>query len=246
MKRLIVALCFAVLPGLGVASEEMHLDRVEIDLSNKQSLQNGAKLFTNYCLSCHSAGYARYNRMGKDLGLTDEQVQQNLMFAGQKIGDQMKVAMPAADAKAFFGVVPPDLSVVARSRGADWLYTYLRTFYVDEKRPFGVNNKVFPDVGMPHVLWELQGLQKPVFKVEHDKNVLVGFEPVQPEPDAKKAAEKVAKYDENVHDLVNFMVYLGEPARMERQRLGWWVLGFLAIFFVVAYMLKKEYWKDVH
>jgi ubiquinol-cytochrome c reductase cytochrome c1 subunit len=187
----------------------------------------------------------RYNRMGKDLGLTDEQVTQNLMLAGDKIGDTMKVAMTAKDAMTAFGVVPPDLSVIARARGADFLYTYMRSFYADPARPFGVNNTVFPDVGMPHVLADLQGLQKPVYEVTKaedgaEHKVFKGYELVQ------AGSMKPEEYDAAVADLVNFLVYVGEPAQLERQRMGWWVLGFLAIFFVVAYLLKKEYWKDVH
>lgn len=246
MRKLIVAFFFAVLPGLSLAAGSgFPLDKVQIDLSDKASLQRGAKLFVNYCLSCHSAQYMRYNRMGRDLGLTDEEVQQNLMFAAEKVGDTMKVAMTPADGKAWFGATPPDLSVIARARGADWLYTYLRTFYVDEKRPLGVNNAVFPDVGMPHVLWELQGMQKAVYKTVKaadgsDKQVIAGFEQVAPGKMSK------AEYDAAVRDLVNFMVYVGEPARLQREAMGWWVLGFLAVFFVVAYLLKKEYWRDVH
>lgn len=246
MRKLIVAFVFAALPGLSLAAGGgFQLDKANVDLSDTASLQRGAQLFTNYCLSCHSAQYMRYNRMGRDLGLTDEQVQQNLMFTTEKIGDTMKVAMSAADGKAWFGAPPPDLSVIARARGADYLYTYMRSFYTDEKRPFGVNNAVFADVGMPHVLWELQGMQKAVFKTEKasdgsDKQVLTGFEQVSP------GAMSAAEYDEAMRDLVNFMVYMGEPAQLQRQRMGWWVLGFLAVFFVVAYLLKKEYWRDVH
>jgi ubiquinol-cytochrome c reductase cytochrome c1 subunit len=246
MRKLIVAFVFAALPGLSLAAGGgVQLDKANVDLSDTASLQRGAQLFTNYCLSCHSAQFMRYNRMGRDLGLSDEEVQQNLMFTTDKIGDTMTVAMTAADGKAWFGAPPPDLSVMARARGADYLYTYLRTFYVDEKRPFGMNNAVFADVGMPHVLWELQGMQKAVYKSEKaadgsDKQVLAGFELVTP------GKLTPAEYDEAVRDLVNFMVYLGEPAQLERQRMGWWVLGFLALFFVVAYLLKKEYWKDVH
>lgn len=247
MRELIKAIAFiAALPGLAFASEEgPQLDHLEVDLTNKASLQRGAKLFTNYCLSCHSADYVRYNRVGNDIGLTDDEVKQNLLFAADKVGETMSIAMPKARAKEWFGKAPPDLSVIARARGADWLYTYLRTFYVDPSRPFGVNNKVFPDVGMPHVLAGLQGLQKPVFETHTlpdggEEEVLSGFEP------AKPGSMTPAEYDKAVGDLVNFLVYIGEPMQLERQRMGWWVLGFLAVFFVVAYLLKKEYWKDVH
>ncbi|HEY0634895.1 MAG TPA: cytochrome c1, partial [Gammaproteobacteria bacterium] len=148
MKKLIIAFVFAALPGLALASSGgVHLDKAHVDVSDKASLQRGAKLFTNYCLSCHSAAFQRYNRMGQDLGLTDDQVKANLMFASEKVGDTMTIAMPAADAKAWFGNPPPDLSVMARARGADYIYTYLRSFYVDEKKASGANNTVFPDVG---------------------------------------------------------------------------------------------------
>lgn len=246
MRKFIAALLIAALPGLAMASGgEVHLDRAGVDLSDKASLQHGAKLFVNYCLSCHSAAYMRYNRMGKDLGLTDDQLKENLMLATEKVGDPMTIAMSAKDAKRWFGAPPPDLSVIARARGADWLYTYLRTFYVDEKRPFGVNNVVFPDVGMPHVLWELEGLKKPVYKTVtgHDgseKHVIDGFEQVVP----GKLSQ--TEYDKAARDLTSFLVYMGEPVALERQRLGVWVMLFLAVFLVAAYLLKKEYWRDVH
>ncbi len=245
MRKLIFAFLVAALPAVSLAAGGgAPLDKANVDVSDQESLQRGAKLFSNYCLSCHSAAYHRYNRMGRDLGLTDEQVKENLMFASEKVGENMKVAMSLADGKRWFGAAPPDLTVIARARGADYIYTYLRTFYVDEKRPFGVNNVAFPDVGMPHVLWELQGLRKPVYKsVKHgdeEQHVLTGFEQVVP------GTMTAAEYDQAALDLTNFMVYLAEPIQLERQRLGMWVLIFLAIFFVVAYALKKEYWKDVH
>lgn len=247
MRKLIQAIALiAALPGLAFAAGGgVKLDHFETDLTDQASLQRGAKLFTNYCLSCHSADYVRYNRVGRDIGLTDEQVKENLLFASDKVGDTMSIAMPKAESKVWFGKAPPDLSVIARARGADWLYTYLRTFYVDPSRPFGVNNKVFPDVGMPHVLAELQGLQKPVYEAHagsdgEETQVLAGFEL------AEAGSMEPAEYDRAVGDLVNFMVYIGEPMQLERQRMGWWVLGFLAVFFVVAYLLKKEYWKDIH
>ena len=250
MRKLIQAIALiAALPGLAFAAGGgAKLDHFEVNLDDKTGLQRGAKLFTNYCLSCHSADYVRYNRVGRDIGLTDEQVKENLLFASDKVGDTMSVAMPKEPAKEWFGKTPPDLSVIARARGGDWLYTYLRSFYKDESRPFGVNNPVFPDVGMPHVLAGLQGVQKPVYKTEtkgegenaEEVQVLAGFELVEP------GSMDPKEYDAAVADLVNFLVYIGEPAQLQRQRMGWWVLGFLAVFFVVAYLLKKEYWKDVH
>jgi ubiquinol-cytochrome c reductase cytochrome c1 subunit len=214
------------------AGSSMELDEIEIDITDQASLQRGAKTFVNYCLSCHSASFMRYNRMAKDLGLSDEQVKDNLMFASDKIGDTMTVAMRAEDAKKWFGVTPPDLSVISRSRGTDWLYTYLRTFYLDDSRPMGTNNLAFKDVGMPHVLWEQQG-----YAELDDSNHLHLVE----EGEMSSFA-----YDQQVYDLVNFLAYLGEPSKLQRMALAKWVFLYLIIFFLVAYPLKKAYWKDVH
>jgi len=245
MKKLIVAFLMAIAPVLGLASGGAHLDDANIDLSDQASLQRGAKYFVNYCLSCHSAKYQRYNRMAKDLGLTDEEVKDNLMFTTDKIGDTMSIAMDPVAAADWFGTTPPDLSVIARARGVDWLYTYLRSFYLDDSRPFGVNNVVFPDVGMPHVLWELQGAQKAVYKTEkdsagNDHDVFDHFEQVTP------GSLSPEEYDIMSRDMTAFLAYIGEPIQMERQRMGKWVLLFIVVFFVLAYLLKKEYWKDVH
>ena len=246
MKKIIIALLITLMPALGLAAGGgVHLDKADVDLTNQASLQNGAKLFVNYCLSCHSAAYMRYNRMAKDLGLSEEQVQNNLMFAADKVGETMTIAMPANDAKKWFGTKIPDLTVVARARGEDWLYTYLRTFYLDASRPWGVNNATFKDVGMPHVLWELEGLKQPVYEIhkDHEGNEtkrIVRYEMVQA---GKMSA---AEYDNAVRDLVNFMVYMGEPAKLSRYNIGVWVLLFLALLFVVSYAMKKEFWKDVH
>lgn len=248
MKKMIFAMMLAVLPMAATAAGGgVHLDKAPIDLTDKASLQRGARLFTNYCLSCHSAQYMRYQRVADDLGLTAEQVENNLMFGGpdQQIGDTMQVIMPVEQSEKWLGVAPPDLSVVARARGTDWLYTYLRSFYLDDSRPFGVNNTVFPDVGMPHVLWELEGLKKPVYKTVEgsdgeDKKVIDGFEYVT------EGEMSPAEFDQAMADLTAFMEYMGEPVILERQRLGVWVLLFLAVLFVLAYLLKKEYWKDVH
>ena len=245
MKKLIIALMFALPAAVMAAGAGPHLEHANIDLSDKASLQRGAKLFVNYCLSCHSAQYQRYNRMGRDIGLTDDQVKESLMLAGDKVGETMTIAMPQADAKRWFGNPPPDLSVITRARGVDYIYTYLKTFYIDEKRPFGVNNAVFPEVGMPHVLWEQEGMKKAVYETETDaegneKKVIAGYEIVKP------GSMSESEYDQAARDLTAFLAYTGEPIKLERQRLGIWVLLFLAIFFVFAYALKKEYWKDVH
>ena len=247
MKKIIIALAFLALPGLSLAAggEGYPLEKAPIDLHDKASLQKGAKLFVNYCMGCHSLEHQRYNRMARDIGLTDEQVKENLIFTGAKVGETMKNAMPKSDAKRWFGVTPPDLTVIARARGVDYLYTYLQTFYLDPTRPFGVNNAAFPNAGMPHVLWELQGMQKPVYEVhkDHEGNeakVLKGFELVQP------GSMSPPEFKEAMGDLVNFLAYVGEPIQLKRQSVGIWVLLFLALTTVVFYLLKKEYWKDVH
>jgi len=211
-RRLLAALLFVPAAALAAAGQ---LDRAPIEPRDLVSLQAGARTFVNYCLNCHGAQYMRYNRLG-DLGLTEAQIRDNLMFAAEKVGETMTVAMTVKDGKAWFGVPPPDLSVIARSRGADWLYTYLRTFYRDEKTPSGWNNKVFPNVAMPHALWKVQ----------------------------EDAANPVA-YDRTVRDLVNFLVYLGEPAAQSRKSIGIVVLFVLGVLFVFAYAMKKAFWKDV-
>lgn len=244
VKRGLLAVLMLTLPAFAsAAGGEVHLDKVSINLNNQASLQRGARLFVNYCLNCHSAGYMRYNRL-TDIGLSEEQIRDNLMFASEKVGDTMSVTMTKADAKAWFGVVPPDLTVEARARTADWLYTYLRGFYRDDSRPTGWNNVAFSNVGMPHVLWELQGQQ--VLKVEErvDANgMLVRSEHLVLE---KPGSMSSAEYDAAAADLVNYLVYMAEPAQMQRQKLGVIVLLFLGLLFVVAYYLKKEFWKDVH
>ncbi len=246
MRKLIIALVFAALPGLAAAAEGGYpLDKASIDLNNQASLQRGAKLFVNYCMGCHSAESQRYSRMARDIGLSEEEVKNNLIFTGAKVGDTMKNAMPKAEAKKWFGAPPPDLTLIARSRGVDYLYTYLRTFYVDPKRPWGFNNAVFPLVGMPHALADLQGWQKVVVEktqdvegnaVEH----ITGFELVKP------GSLSPPEFDAAMRDLVNFMAYIAEPIKLERQRIGIWVLAFLVLLTAVLYLLKKEYWKDVH
>ena len=246
MKKQLLAFVLLVAPAFAFAAGgDVHLDKANIDPTNKESLQRGARTFVNYCMSWHSAQYQRYNRLARDLDISEEDVIKNLMFTGEKIGDHMDVAMSRADGKQFFGAPPPDLTLVARVRGVDWLYTYLRTFYLDPSRPFGVNNLVFANVGMPHVLWDLQGWQKPVYKTEtdsegHEHKVLEGLELVEP------GTQSPPDYDRTVRDLVNFLAYMGEPVKLERQRLGIKVLLFLLVFFIFAYLLKKEFWKDIH
>ena len=245
MKKQLFVLLLALAPAWAFAAGPgIHLDKANIDPTNTQSLQRGARLFVNYCLSCHSASLMRYERMGKDLGISEELVSENLMFTGGKVGELMTVATAPADAKEWFGTVPPDLTVIARSRGVDWLYTYLRSFYRDDSRNVGVNNLAFPDVGMPHVMWELQGWQEPIITTvkDHDgKEVkVVDLELVEPGLMTEK------EFDRAIRDLVNFLDYMGEPAKHDRRALGVKVLMFLFVFLVLAYLLKREYWKDVH
>jgi ubiquinol-cytochrome c reductase cytochrome c1 subunit len=258
MKKLFAIILLAVMPAAVMASggEGPKLDHVSTDLGDKASLQRGARIFVNYCLSCHSAAYMRYNRMGADLGISDELVKENLLFAADKVGDLMKAVMSAEDAKAAFNTVPPDLTLVARNRGPDWFYTYMRSFYQDEKAVSGWNNMVFPHVAMPHVLYEWQGAQKAVYKTHKVKvHAEENGKQIEKEVDEetfdhfeldRAGSMSVREYDDAMRDLTNFMVYMGEPAKLVRPRIGIYVLIFLAVFFVVAYMLKKEYWKDIH
>lgn len=238
----VVALALA--GGARAAGGDVPLLAAKVELGDRASLQRGAKLFVNYCAGCHSVQFMRYSRMGRDLGLTEEQVRANLMLASDKPGEPILATLGEADASAWFGVPPPDLSLTARARGPDWIYTYLMTFYRDESRPFGANNLVFPDVAMPHALVGLQGVQarKEDAGDGHGaaKRAEELLELVEP------GSLSVAEYRRAVRDLVNFMVYVGEPAKLERYVLGGWVLLFLLVFFVIARLLYKEYWKDVH
>ncbi len=226
--------------GMVLASENANLPKANIKLGDEASLQRGARMFVNYCLSCHSASYMRYSRISRDLHIPEKAMAENLMFASDKIGSTMDVAMRPADAEQWLGMSPPDLSVIARSRGADWLYGYLTTFYLDPKRPTGVNNVVFKDTAMPHVLWEYQGYQK----------LAAGSDPAHPasvhlEPGSQGKLD-ATQYQQMINDLVGFLVYIAEPVQLQRQRIGVWVLGYLAIMIYLLYRVKKEYWKDVH
>ena len=247
-------------PMAALASEAgLKLDRLPADVSPNDpvSLQRGAQVYVNYCLGCHNASYMRYNRLEKDLGLTEKQIRDNLIFTGAKVGELMKNSMDPMEAKEWFGAAPPDLTVIARSRastagsGGDWLYSYLRGFYRDPSRPTGWNNTVYPNVGMPHVLYALQGEQalrtetqliyRPGGKKEDAIKVEVTKLVVE-----KPGSMTPAEYDRLVADLVNFMVYMAEPAAQFRKQLGLYVLMFLGVLFALAYALKKEFWKDVH
>ncbi len=238
----------ALAAGGGIAWDQFPKDRV----TDVAALQNGAKLFANHCLNCHAAAFMRYNRLG-DIGLSEQQIKDNLVFTGAKVGETMHVAMDAKDAKEWFGGVPPDLTLIARSRadgskgsGADYLYTYLRSYYRDPSKPSGWNNLAFPNVGMPHVLWELQGQQRAVFADEKDPHdasktvtVFKGFESLAP------GQMTAAQYNEAVADLVAYLQWMGEPVQASRFRMGVWVLLFLTALAFVAWRLNAAFWKDV-
>ncbi|MBS0353281.1 MAG: cytochrome c1 [Proteobacteria bacterium] len=248
MKKLLTALLFTPLMALA-NGPELHLDKAPIS-TEPAALQNGAKLFVNYCLNCHGASYMRYNRL-QQIGLSEQMIKDNLMFTADKIGEPMRIAMQRDEAKAWFGAAPPDLTVISRSRasefgsGADWLYTYLRSFYRDDKRPTGWNNKVFENVGMPHVLYELQG--EPTAKInEHDDGHGGKSKEIEIEAPAKPGKMTAEEYDHAVADLVSYLVWMGEPMAETRKSIGTAVIAFLGLLFVLSYLLKKNYWRDVH
>ncbi|SEA63231.1 ubiquinol-cytochrome c reductase cytochrome c1 subunit [Thiothrix caldifontis] len=252
MKKFIVSIMFALSASLmtttAMASGGVELEDAKVDIHNQPSLQRGAKYYVNYCMGCHSLNFSRYNRVAADLGLTEEQVAKNLIFTRdadgelEKPGALMKNGMSQKQSAEWFGAPPPDLSLVGRSRGSDWIYSYLKAFYVDPTRPLGANNTVFPNAGMPHVLWELQGWQEKhctkgegEHAVEHCELKLT-----------KAGSMTPVEYDQTVRDITNFLTYVGEPANLHRSTYGIFTLLFLVLFAVVAYLLKKEYWKDVH
>ena len=213
------------------------------DLSDRASLQRGAQLYMNYCAGCHSLKYMRYSRMAEDLGLSEEEVMENLNFTGAKFGETIGVSMPAGPATEWFGKMPPDLSVISRVRGSDWIYTYLKSFYMDESRPLGWNNKLFPNASMPNPLWELQGLQHAEFG---PVDPATGERHVEGLKVAQAGRQSAQEFDQTARDITNFLEYVGEPAALKRQSVGVWVILFLAALTFLAYLLKQEYWKDVH
>ena len=260
MKRLTLILATLLLPAAAFAMEATWpMDPMEPNLDDKPSLQRGLRLYANYCLGCHSLKFQRYERTADDLEIPHDVMLQNIVFSGQQIGNLMKSAMPVESAKSWFGAAPPDLTMVAKVRGPEWVYNYLRTFYVDENRPLGVNNKVFPNVGMPHALLELQGVP-----VERLKQLPIihedGYEMRDPLVPGKALTEErmaldvlegtgkltPAEYDQAVYDVVNFLHYVAEPARMQRERLGVYVLLFLVILYVFTALLGREYSKAFH
>ncbi|MGR9087226.1 MAG: cytochrome c1 [Gammaproteobacteria bacterium] len=240
MNKFITLIISLTLSFGAAASEGVKLQKASIDLSDIESLQRGAEHFVTYCLGCHSIKHIRYKRIAQDFGIDEKKVLVNIAPLGASIYDQLHTAMNAHDATKWFGTQPPDLSLIARSRGADWLYSYLKGFYIEKKSPLGVNNTVFPDVGMPNVLWQLQGQQESVVKMIDGKQVVEKL--ILKEPGTLSPKE----FDNWVNDLINFLVYVGEPVQMERQSMGKYVLFYLFMFLVIAYLLKKEYWKDVH
>jgi ubiquinol-cytochrome c reductase cytochrome c1 subunit len=246
MKKLACIALFALLPLSALAEDGGAMLTANTDISNTASLQRGAKYFANYCMGCHSAQYVRYNRLGEDLGLTDTQLENYLMPVGNaKPSDTMVSSMPEADAEKWFGRAPPDLTLEARSRGADWIYSYLKSFYPDAKAATGANNLILPNAAMPNVLWELQGLQQPVYRTEKNddgssRQVFDHFEQLS------QGKLTPAQFDQVAMDLTNFLSYAAEPIQLERRNLGLKVIGFLILFFLFAFMLKREIWKDVH
>lgn len=250
MKQLIYGfiLSLSLSSAVHAAGGGIPWDKAPVNTSDLTSLQNGAKLFVNYCLNCHSAAYMRYNRL-QDIGLSNEQIKDNLLFASDKVGDTMRSAIDPKEAKGWFGANPPDLSVIARSRaghggtGADYLYTFLRTFHVDDSKATGWDNLAFPSVGMPHALWELQGKRRPVYETRQEHGHVVklfkGWEQLSP------GSLTPVQYDQAVGDLVNFLQWMGEPSQNTRVRVGVWVLVFLLIFTVIAWRLNASFWKDV-
>lgn len=255
MRKTIVALLSILPVTVFAAGAGVPLERAYVDLGDVASLQRGARTFVNHCLSCHGAKFMRYNRMGEDLGISDELLMENMLFASDQVGDTMHVAMRGEDATTWLGAAPPDLSVVARSRGADWIYSYLLSFYEDTSptRLHGVNNLVFAGTAMPHVLAELQGVQvlreTTTSEGEHGESEAHGAHPasIQDQLELETPGSlNPAQYRKTIRDLVNFLVYMGEPAQLVRYKLGLWVLLFLAVLIVLSRGMYKQYWKDVH
>jgi len=240
MRKLLLIALFA--PLAAFASEGGYpLDPSPHNPRDLVSVQNGARTFVNYCLGCHGAQYVRYQGLTA-IGLSEAQIRDNLMFTAEKIGEPMRGTMSLKEAKQWFGVAPPDLSVIARSRGADWLYTYLRTFYRDPNAATGWNNAVFPNVGMPHALWALQGERRLEVEAPKEGHGHVAYK----WSEGSRGTQSATEYDATVRDLVNFLVYVGEPHASSRRAIGVITLFFLGVVFIFAYLLKKEYWKDVH
>jgi ubiquinol-cytochrome c reductase cytochrome c1 subunit len=250
MKKILLSIVAALsFSSAFAAGDGIAWEKANPKTNDMAALQNGAKIFVNYCLNCHSAAFMRYNRL-KDIGLTEQQIKDNLLFTTDKVGETMKAAIDPKQAKEWFGGVPPDLSVIARSRadaskgdGADYLYTLLRTYYRDDSKATGWNNKAYPNIGMPHPLWELQGEQKPIYKTilvkGKEEQVLAGWDIVKP------GSMTPLQYKQAVSDLVSYLQWMGEPAQNQRVRIGVWVLIFLSVFTIIAWRLNATFWKDI-
>lgn len=240
MKKYLVSGLLVLISSFSFSAVALSLDTTDVDASDKGSLQVGAELYMDYCMSCHSLKYARYNRVARDLDISEEEFIANYMHADAKFGDLMENAVPVKEAKAWFGGSPPDLTLVAKLRGTDWLYSYLRGFYADDARPWGVNNVVFKDVGMPHVLSELQGIcaDHPAIGQQGDAAACENY--------AVEGSMTSEEYDSAIHDLVNFLAYMADPGKIERERLGWMVFIFLGIFLLVSFLYTRELHKDIH
>ena len=238
--KIIIQTLLLLLPLNAFAAGGVVLKHADVDLADFASIQKGAKHYVTYCLGCHSAKYMRYKRIAMDLQIDENIVLAEIAPEGANIYDPMLTAMNEHDSNKWFGVNPPDLSLIARVRGADWLYTYLKGFYTDKSKPFGTNNTVFKDVAMPNMLWKLQGIQTPVIQSVKGEDVVTHLKLTE------KGSLSNKEFDKTVNELVNFLVYVGEPIQLERKRLGKYVLFFLLMFTIIAYLLKKEYWKDIH
>ena len=231
MKKVIILILLLIQSPLILSSEDINLEQAPIDLSDQPSLQKGARTFINYCLNCHSAKYMRYNKL-LDIGLSKKEIKKNLLFTGNKIGDPMEISMQTEESKKWFGATPPDLSVVARSRGSDWIYSYMKGFYRDNSREIGWNNVVYVNSAMPHILWELQGEQG----LDKETGKLITNKP-------GKLNQK--EYDSVITDLTNFITYMSEPNQLKRKKIGFYVIGFLLVLLLLTINLKKEFWKDI-
>jgi ubiquinol-cytochrome c reductase cytochrome c1 subunit len=243
LARMAVFLAGMLISLSALANEGGALLQSGTDLDDKASLQRGAQSFMNYCAGCHSLKYMRYSRISEDLGLSEDQVMKNLNFSGAKFGEKIVSPMPAAHAEKWFGKAPPDLSVTARVRGSDWIYTYLKSFYIDESRPLGWNNKLFPNASMPNPLWEMQGVQRAVYG---KKDAKTGEAAVERFGIAQAGTQNAEEFDRTARDISAFLEYVGEPGAMKRQQTGVWVMLFLVFFTLMAWLLKQEYWRDVH
>ena len=240
--RIVAFLAGLLVSASALAAGGGNLQQAGTDLGDRASLQRGAQLYMNYCSGCHSLKYLRYSRMAEDLGLSEDEVMSNLNFSGAKFGEQVQVSMDATTGAAAFGKAPPDLSIISRVRGSDWIYTYLKSFYLDEASPVGWNNTLFPNASMPNPLWELQGVQQAVF----GRKTASGETPVEGFTLSQTGSQDADQFNQSVRDITAFLEYAGEPVALKRERLGVWVLLFLGVLALLAWLLKGEYWKDVH